>query len=337
MVTEMAGDYRLPRNDRLNNFQWDQALFWTKGRNDIKVGWQGKYLQFNQEPTSQRGGIVTFTNLSNFLQGVAQSVDFAVPGKIDPIRNYRQQFWGFFAQNDLRWRPNLTMNLGVRYEFVTTPTEANGKISNLRTVNDSALTIGDPWHKNPSLRNVAPRLGVVWDPFGKGQTAIRSGFGLFYDEILPKYYFFSGSLNPPFTTRTSLTNPPFPNVVANFDVKTVKPQLQVTSFDLKTPYIMQYNLAIQRQLPGNWDITIGYAGSRGNHLIRVGDINLAPWTIVDGKKVFQPELGRRNPNFVGTWQRVTDAQSFYNSLQVSAIKRFSGGFRAQTSYTFSRS
>src|SRR5439155_12745419 len=67
------------------------------------------------------------------------------------------------------------------------------------------------------------------------------------------------------------------------------------------------------------------------------DINLAPGTIVDGKKVFQPQLGRRNPNFVGVWQRVTDAQSFYNSLQVSAIRRFSAGFRAQTSYTFSRS
>ncbi len=100
---------------------------------------------------------------------------------------------------------------------------------------------------------------------------------------------------------------------------------------------MQYNLSIQRQLPWNWDLTIGYAGSRGNHLIRVGDVNLAPWIVVDGAKVFQPQFGRRNPNFVGVWQRVTDAQSFYNSLQVSGIRRFSGGFRAQASYTFSRS
>src|SRR5262245_35082348 len=338
MVTEMAGDYRLPRNDRLNNFQWDQTLFWTRGRHDIKVGYQGQYLQFNQDTTSQRGGIVTFTNLSNFLQGVAQSVDFAVPGKIDPIRNYRQQFWGFFAQNDIRWRPNLTMNLGLRYEFVTTPTEANGKISNLRTVTDSALTTGDPWHKNPSLRNVAPRLGVVWDPFEKGQTAIRGGFGLFYDEILPKYYFFSGSLNPPYTTRTSLTNPPFPNVVANFNPDApIRAQLQTVNFDLDTPYITQYNVSVQQSLPGDWDVMIGYVGSRGRNLFRIGDANLAPEVMVNGVKTYQPALGRRNPNFAGVWQRVTDGESFYDSLQLAANKRYSRGLRAQVSYTLGRS
>ena len=337
VVTENGGDYRLPRFDRLNNISLGDTAFVTRGRHGVRFGFEGQRIHFNQNTTSQRGGIVTFPTLERFLTGTPSTVEFVLPGKLDPVRGYRQWLFAFFAQDDVRLKSNLTMNLGLRYEFITVPTEVNGKISNLRNVTDSKTTVGDPWHNNPSLKNFAPRVGLVWDPFKTGKTAVRAGFGIFFDEILPKYYFFTGSLNPPFTTRTSLTNPPFPNVVANFDPDTVKPQLQVTSFDLKTPYIMQYNLAIQRQLPGNWDITIGYAGSRGNHLIRVGDINLAPWTIVDGKKVFQPELGRRNPNFVGTWQRVTDAQSFYNSLQVSAIKRFSSGFRAQTSYTFARS
>jgi len=337
VVTENGGDYRLPRFDRLNNISLGDTAFVTRGRHGVRFGFEGQRIHFNQNTTSQRGGIVTFPTLERFLTGTPSTVEFVLPGKLDPVRGYRQWLFAFFAQDDVRLKSNLTMNLGLRYEFITVPTEVNGKISNLRNVTDSKTTVGDPWHNNPSLKNFAPRVGLVWDPFKTGKTAVRAGFGIFFDEILPKYYFFTGSLNPPFTTRTSLTNPPFPNVVANFDPDTVKPQLQVTSFDLKTPYIMQYNLAIQRQLPGNWDITIGYAGSRGNHLIRVGDINLAPWTIVDGKKVFRPELGRRNPNFVGTWQRVTDAQSFYNSLQVSAIKRFSSGFRAQTSYTFARS
>ncbi len=337
VVTENGGDYRLPRFDRLNNISLGNTAFLTRGRHALRFGFEGQRIHFNQNTTSQRGGIVTFPSLERFLGGTPSTVEFVVPGLLDPVRGYRQWLFAFFAQDDVRVKSNLTLNLGLRYEFITVPTEVNGKISNLRNVTDSKTTVGDPWHNNPSLKNFAPRVGLVWDPFKTGKTSVRAGFGLFFDEILPKYYFFSGSLNPPFTTRTSLTNPPFPNVVANFDVNTVKPQLQVVSFDLKTPYIMQYNLGIQRQLPWNWDVTIGYAGSRGNHLVRVGDINLAPWIIVDGKKVFQPQLGRRNPNFVGVWQRVTDAQSFYNSLQVSAIKRFSGGFRAQTSYTFSRS
>jgi hypothetical protein len=100
---------------------------------------------------------------------------------------------------------------------------------------------------------------------------------------------------------------------------------------------MQYNLSVQRSLGGNWDVTIAYAGSHGLHLIRVSEANLAPSIIVNGVKTYQPLLGRRNPNFGGVSQRTTDAQSFYNSLQIGASKRFSHGVRAQLSYTFSRS
>ncbi len=338
MVTELGGDFRLPRFDRLNNYQWGDTLFWTRGRHGLRLGFQGQRLQFNQNTVSQRGGIATFTNLENFLRGLAQNVDVALPGLVDPVRGYRQSLWGFFAQDDVRLRQNLTLNVGLRYEFVTVPTEVNGKISNLRNVLDSQLTVGDPWHSNPSLLNFAPRVGLAWDPFRNGKTSIRTGFGLFHDQILPKYYFFSGSLNPPFTTRTSILSPPFPNMAANFDPRVpVRAQLQTVNFDLQTPYIMQFNFSVQRSLPRDWDVTVGYVGSRGIHLIRLGDANLAPETIVDGRKRYRADLGRRNPNFTGVWQRVTDAQSFYNSLQLSTVKRFSSGLRAQLSYTWSRS
>jgi hypothetical protein len=338
MVTEMAGDFRLPRNDRLNNWQVADTFTLLRGRHSMRLGGQLQYLQFNQHTTSQVGGIVNFANLEAFLTGRPQTVDFAVPGKIDPDRRYRQWLFGFFVQDDVRLGARLSANLGLRYEFVTTPTEADGKISNLRNITDSALTVGDPWHNNPSLKNLAPRLGLAWDPTGDGLTSVRGGFGLFFDQILPKYYFFSGSLNPPFTTRTSLTTPPFPNVVANFDPNApIRAQLQTVNGELETPFIMQFNANVQRVLPGEWTVMAGYVGSRGHNLIRLGDANLAPESIVNGVKTYQPQLGRRNPNFAGVWQRVTDALSFYDSLQVGAQKRFSHGWRAQASYTLSRS
>jgi len=338
VVTEAVGDYRLPRNDRLNNFSLLNDVLVTRGRHQMKFGFQGQRIQFNQNTTSQRGGIVVFSNLENFLTGTAQNVDFAVKGLIDPDRGYRQSLFAFYGQDDVRLKQNLTLNLGMRYEFITVPTEVNGKISNLRNPTDSTITIGGSWHNNPSLKNFAPRLGLAWDPFRTGRTSVRAGFGLFFDQILPKYYFFSGSLNPPFTTRTTILNPPFPNVVANFDPNAyIVAQLQSVNFNLQTPYIIQYNLSVQRELPGNVDVTLGYAGSRGVHLFRLGDANLAPETIVNGRKVYQPQLGRRNPKFAGIWHRVTDAQSFYNAFQLSAVRRFANGFRAQTSYTFSRS
>jgi outer membrane receptor protein involved in Fe transport len=275
MVTEMAGDFRLPRNDHLNNYQWHDTLFWTKGAQGLRFGLEGQRLQFNQNTSSQVGGIVTFAGLEDFLKGVPSNVDLALPGKLDPIRGYRQWLFAFYAQDDVRWRPNFTVNLGLRYEFVTTPTEVNGKISNLRTVYDPALTIGDPWHSNPSLKNFAPRVGLAWDPFKDGKTSVRAGFGMFYDEILPKSYFFSGSLNPPFTTRTTIPKPPFPNVLQGFDLNApVKAQLQPINFDLQPAYIVQFNFSVQRSLPGDWDLTLGYAGSRGFHLFRIGDANL---------------------------------------------------------------
>jgi outer membrane receptor protein involved in Fe transport len=336
LVTEMAGDFRLPRDDYLNNWQLGNTVIWMRGRHSARFGFQVQYLQFDQNTTSQKGGIVTFTNLENFLLGRPSNVDFAVPGLIDPQRKYRQWLFAGFVQDDVRLGAHLTANVGLRYEVVTVPTEADGKISNLRSVTDRALTVGDPWHQNPSLKNIAPRVGIAWDPFGTGKTSVRAGFGLFHDEILPKYYFFSGSLNPPFTTRTTIANPPFPNVVANFNPNAyIRAQLQTTNFELETPYIMQFNLGVQRSL-GAWDVSLGYVGSRGKNLIRLGDANLAPETMVDGRKVYQPAAGRRNPLFTGIWQRMTDAESFYNSAQVSLQKQFSRGWRAQVSYTFSR-
>ncbi len=338
MVTEMAGDFRLPRNDRLNNWQASDMLIWTSGRQLLRVGGQLQYLQFNQDTTSQKGGIVTFNNLELFLTGRPANVDFAVPGKIDPIRKYRQWLFAGFVQDDIRLTDRLSLNLGVRYEAVTVPTEADGKISNLRNVTDTTVTIGDPWHDNPSLKNFAPRVGAAWDPLGNGKTSVRAGFGIFHDQILPKYYFFSGSLNPPFTTRTSLASPPFPNVVANFNPDAyIFAQLQTVNSDLQTPYIMQFNASVQRALGDSWDVMVGYVGSRGRNLIRLGDANLAPETIVNGVKTYQPQLGRRNPFFTGIWQRMTDAKSFYDSAQLSLNRKYSRGWRAQVSYTLSES
>jgi outer membrane receptor protein involved in Fe transport len=338
LVTEMAGDFRLPRNDRLNNWQISDMLIWTSGKHLLRFGAQAQYLQFNQNTTSQAGGIVTFNSLELFLTGRPSNVDFAVPGKIDPDRRYRQWLLAGFVQDDVRLTDRLSANLGLRYEVVSVPTEVDGKISNLRNVTDTELVVGDPWHDNPSLKNFAPRLGIVWDPFGTGKTSVRTGFGIFHDEILPKYYFFSGSLNPPFTTRTSIITPPFPNVIANFDSNAyIQAQLQTVNYDLQTPYIMQFNASVQRALGDNWDVMVGYVGSRGRNLIRLGDANLSPETIVNGVKTYQPDAGRRNPNFTGIWQRMTDAKSFYDSLQLALNRKYARGWRAQVSYTLSES
>ncbi|PYU36915.1 MAG: hypothetical protein DMG54_35415, partial [Acidobacteria bacterium] len=99
LVTEMVGDYRLPRNDHLNNYQWHDTLFWTKAAHGLRFGGEGQRLQFNQHTTSQLGGIMIFTSLANFLTGTPSSFNFAVPGRIDPDRGFRQSFYAAFVQD----------------------------------------------------------------------------------------------------------------------------------------------------------------------------------------------------------------------------------------------
>jgi hypothetical protein len=337
VVTENFGDYRLPRLDRLNNYQVGDTVFVNRGTHSLKFGVDVQRIQFNQDTSSQVGGLLTFTSLNNFLQGVPSQFDFALPGGVDPIRGYRQTLFAAFAQDDVRLRRNLTVNLGLRYETVTVPTEVNGKISNLRQPSDKELNVGGAWYANPSVRNFAPRIGVAFDPFSDGKTSIRGGFGLFFDEILPKYYFFSGSLNPPFTKRSAVTNPSFPNLLATFDPNNVRYQLQTTNYQLQNPYTIQFNLGVQRTLPFEIIASAGYSGSRGLHLFRIGDANLAPFTVIDGIKVYQPQSGRMNPTFASITQRATDAQSFYNAFLFNVQKQFSHRLRAQFAYTLSRS
>lgn len=112
--------------------------------------------------------------------------------------------------------------------------------------------------------------------------------------------------------------------------------MQTVHYDLQSSYVMQFNFGVERTVAG-WTMGASYVGSRGLHLFRIGDANLAPQTVVNGVTVYQPALGRRNPNFASITQRITDAQSFYNALQMSLVRRFATGLRAQVSYTFSRS
>ncbi|HKX28794.1 MAG TPA: TonB-dependent receptor [Blastocatellia bacterium] len=340
LVANIGGEFRLPRLDYYNNFQLANTTILTKGSHNLKFGWQGQRIHFNQYSFSQQGGVVIFSNLENFLRGIPFSADVALSSQTpyDPVRGWRQWYTGLFVQDDYKFRPGLTFNIGLRYEYLTPPSEVNGKVTNLRELTDPTLTVGEPFYKS-SKTNFAPRIGVAWDPFGTGKTSVRAGFGIFYDQLLPKYLVFSGGLNPPFSTRISrdgrLTPIPFPNILQG--LSTIEPILQTAQFNLTTPYLMQYNLSVQRQLPGETDLTIAYAGSRGNHLIRLADANLAPETIVNGVKTYQPTLGRRYPNFSGVTHRETDAQSYYNALQIGVIRRFARGFRAQLSYTYSRS
>ena len=142
-----------------------------------------------------------------------------MPRGSDPSVYPRQSLFGLYAQDDLRVSPKLTLNLGLRYEFITVPYILHGRISNLLNYwtpgqTEANLVLGNPFFLNPSLKNFSPRLGFAWDPTGSGKTSVRGGVGIFYDQVLAGPFLFSYVSTPPFFRNADIfaaSSPSFPD------------------------------------------------------------------------------------------------------------------------------
>lgn len=326
-----------PRDFVQNVFEYSGTTSIIRGPHLMKFGTTIQRYQANLAAFGANKGAFTFSTIRDFL--LAQPTNFVGPSRsADFVRGVRQSLFGFFFQDDYKWHPRLTVNYGLRYEFVTVPTEVNGKLANLRDLLAPQVTVGEPFFRNPSLHNFAPRVGFAWDVFGDGKTSVRSGFGIFYQQVLPNQYR-SALNNPPFSGSSFLQNPPFPNA---FALAADRPG-NINSFDFSPvqPTTDQWNLTIERQLPARIVTSVGYVGTRGLHLQRgngAQDKNTAlPEILADGRKFFAPGLPRRNPNFSQIFNAILDGNSFYHGLQVQVRRRSATGLQFQASYTLAKS
>lgn len=307
----------------------------VSGKHSISAGFLGKWYQQFGYSRESVNGYFQFDNLRNLLTEIPTFFRAPLPGSTFE-RSGRQSLYGLFVQDDYKVASNLTLNLGIRYEFITVPTEKYGRAANVRTLLASAPTVGALF-LNPSLKNLSPRFGFAWDVFGNGGTSVRGGFGLFYDQILSNVWRDSLILNPPFFQRGNISpiSPsqfPYPDL-STASLSSVEPL--AVDYHASQPYVMQYNLTLQKQLPGNTLMSVAYVGNRGIHLGRQGN-NVAIPVILDGTKYFPPTATPRNPNFAGIRFKTFDANSNFNSLQVGVTRRLKAGLTYQVSYTFSK-
>ena len=178
-----TGEFRF----HLNSYQIYDDVYLTKGKHALKMGFAFERLQNNQLGTSNPNGQYIFSSLQTFLTNNPTSFNAPLAQGVSP-RDLRQSVFGGYITDNYRVSTNLTLNLGVRYEPVTVPTETAGRLANLRSLTDVSPHLGSPYFQNASLANIAPRVGFAWDPYGRGMTSVHAAYGIYDAQQLNYLY-----------------------------------------------------------------------------------------------------------------------------------------------------
>jgi hypothetical protein len=310
--TTMGPDFAAPNFHLQNYWSLGNDVFYTKGKHALKLGFLGNRIQLiTGETVWSRGRVNFLKGLPAFLQNQPSQVFGAIPGGIGR-RHFRYETYGFYGQDDWRATSRLTLNLGLRYEFNTTPEESQGYQTTLLNPGARVDVVGgpdwtspltvQPYVRNPSLKNFSPRFGFAFDPTGKGRTALRGAYGIYYDVATIGSTTFGYVVgDPPYRSLTAAFpaswapgfvsaspgpyQPPFINPGATNTFAGFSPTspIGITQHDIRQPYLESWNFSIDQQLPGSVALTASYVGTKGLHLWGQGDANSCnPTAFVNG-------------------------------------------------------
>lgn len=338
-----------------------ESLSWIHGTHTFKAGIQYLRLQYLNRTWFQSQGGFTFSGIftgnsaADFLLGTAQTLSISTP-QLEQAGIQNNTFYYF--QDDWRINRRLTLNLGLRYELAFPWYQPNdywgsfvaGEQSQIYKNAPKGLVFpGDPGVPRGLIQtdgnNFAPRAGFAYDVRGDGKTAVRGGFGVFYDAITSNIiqngtqpFRYSYGINAPYSLTDPLRGlPSLPSGVnlSNPAFSVVPPPgLTFPSPTLRTPYTFQYNLTVQQQLPYKTVLEVAYVGKLGRKLLT--DISTNPAIYLPGATIANEDARRVYPGFGSLNQMGTFANSEYNALQVRASKRYSRHLTVQGAYTFSK-
>jgi hypothetical protein len=316
------GDYSAAASDTLS---------WTHGSHAFKFG--GEYRRIDNNNFSLTPGTFVFPSIAAFIAD--QATSFTTNSSNNANRVFVNSI-GAFALDSWKLKRNLTVELGLRYDWYGTPTEGGNRFVVFDPASASLVPRSQPYQQ--SALNFQPRVGLSWDPFSNGKTVVRAAYAVMTDQ--PITGIVTGlATNPPYalpvsftTTGTGLT---FANAFAqaggSVSPRTITP-------DYSDAYVQQYNLNIQQQLAGDLAIMVGYFGNKGTHLNIVRNLDQP----INGVKPYTA-LSASSPIFPGRALGATilsqesAGNSNYNALWATITKRFAKGLQFNGSYTFSKS
>jgi hypothetical protein len=340
-----------------NRYTEADDMIWALGAHSLRFGFSVGRLQSNTYYPLRSGSAWTFQSLTNFLSSTATTVQ-GPPNNpsLYAHRDFRELELTPYIQDDWKVTSRLTVNLGVRWSFVTNPVDVHNQlytIPNIATATGFS-NVPNVFRNNPTWGNFDPRIGFAFDPFADHKTSIRGGFGMFHNPILPPNYGGDFWGNPPWQTLQQ-ANPTYPTPF----VGTVNAPLPTapSGFDYNTdttPYVIQYNLNVQREIVKGTVLSVGYVGSHGVHLLTQVEQNPPALAVVNGVSYLGSCSGtfvttstclapakitantRLNPNLSVFTDFAPIASSGYNSLQASLNRRFARNLQVQAAYTYSR-
>lgn len=326
----LGGPANQPSGRGDTTFVIANTVNWVFGQHSLKLG--GEYRQFLNNNFRRTTGSFNFPSIVSLLAGTANSFSITRGNQSTSIA---QGALGFFAQDNYKLHPRLTLEIGLRYDWNMTPSERYDRFIIFDPNSNSLLRVGTDfdkvYHEN---HNIQPRVGFAWLPFSHGEIVVRGAYGIYVDQPMTSIVTALGG-NPPLATPLTFSG----TIRLNNAISLAGPSgLAPASIDRNydNAYVQSWNLNVQREL-FRTALMIGYLGSKGTHLITRRNINQP----INGVRPY-PALSPSSPILAGsTLGNITEVgssgNSSYNALWLTATRRLTNGWQFNASYTWSKS
>jgi hypothetical protein len=327
-----GGPAQLPQGRGDTTIIASDSLSYLRGRHSLKLG--GEYRLFYNNNFTLDTGLFNFPSVAAFLAGNANSFSITLSDRVNSIK---QPAIGLFVQDSFKWRANLTLDLGLRYDLNFTPTERYDRFIVFDAQTASLLRVGrdidQPYHTNN--KNFQPRLGFAWDPFSTGKTSVRAAYAILVEQPMTNAVLNTSS-NPSLAIPLTFTGTiRLDNAISL--ARAAGNSLVSVDQNYDNAYVQSWNLNLQRELRPDLALMVGYFGSKGTHLRISRNLNQP----VNGVRPF-PRLSDSSPELPGAslgniTQVESSSNSSYNAVWATVNRRFSEGLQLNASYTWSKS
>lgn len=342
-LSPMGDEYNNPQHSVTNVFQATDTVTYSRGKHLVRFGVDARALQQNAFRDVQSRGFLAFSDfgqvtgngLADLLLGYAT---YSGGAHLDNPQYLRTRSWNLFVQDSYRLRRDLTLLLGIRYEYNSPPTDRYDRAATYDPLTETLVPVGTggvPRGGYESDRkNWAPRIGIAWSPDAKNSSVLRAGYGIYYDQssLAPGEGLYFNK--PYYDFKLYYPLPGFPLTLDNpfpaFYPLAIPGSALGFDRHLRTPYMQQWNLTLEHQFWTNSLVEFAYVGSKGTRILSARDINQA------NASPLQPNP-RPVPQFADITFLESRGNSSYNSLQARLQQRFHAGFGALVSYTFGKS